>query len=132
MVRRFSYFVVEGCNGGDTPTAYQYVMSAGGLETEAAYPYRSGDGSTGHCAEVRSKLVAKFDGFDRITSAHNLNETAMMVYLYEQAPLSICVDAESWQFYNKGKECPSMRKCKVAIAMGKSRPPSSGTVLKAS
>lgn len=30
--------VDQGCNGGDTITAYAYVQSAG-LETEAAYPY---------------------------------------------------------------------------------------------
>lgn len=29
----------QGCNGGDTVTAYAYVQSAGGLETEADYPY---------------------------------------------------------------------------------------------
>jgi len=40
--------VDQGCNGGDTVTAYQYVEGAG-LETEADYPYTSGifdDGTT--------------------------------------------------------------------------------------
>lgn len=30
----------EGCNGGDTPTAYKYVEKAGGLETETVSAMR--------------------------------------------------------------------------------------------
>merc|ERR1719230_619446 len=33
--------VDEGCNGGDTVTAYKYVEKAGGLDTASDYPDRS-------------------------------------------------------------------------------------------
>lgn len=90
----------EGCNGGDTPTAYQYVMKAGGLETEVNYPYKSGGGATGKCKVNVTDVVAKIDGFEYATKSKN--ETAMQAYLYNKGPLSVCVDAETWQDYNGG------------------------------
>merc|ERR1711934_1104096 len=53
-----------GCNGGDTPTAYKYVMQAGGMVTAKKYPYTSGKGKNGRC--LRNKLnpkVVKIKGF---------------------------------------------------------------------
>jgi hypothetical protein len=38
-----------GCNGGDTITAYAYVQKAGGLATEADYPYASSSGTSPAC-----------------------------------------------------------------------------------
>jgi len=93
--------VDQGCNGGDTPTAYKYVMSAGGLELESDYPYTSGNsGVTGSCKADKSKNVASISGFEYATRSKN--ETAMAEYLYTKVPLSICVDASSWQFYHHG------------------------------
>ena len=55
--------VDQGCNGGDTVTAYQYVMQAGGLESAAEYPYTSGGGDNGQCMFNAKDIVANITGF---------------------------------------------------------------------
>jgi len=87
----------EGCNGGDTPTAYEYVIAAGGMEKESDYPYTGEDDS---CSFSASKVAAKIKGWTYITK--NMNETEMQYKLFNLGPLSICVDASTWQFYVGG------------------------------
>jgi len=87
----------EGCNGGDTVTAYAYVMAAGGMEEEKDYTYKAKDGK---CEFQASKVAAKIKSWSYITK--NKNETEVLYKMYAQGPVSICVDAESWQFYNSG------------------------------
>eukprot|EP01114_Cavostelium_apophysatum_P016173 TRINITY_DN454_c0_g1_i1.p1 TRINITY_DN454_c0_g1~~TRINITY_DN454_c0_g1_i1.p1 ORF type:complete len:333 (+),score=72.61 TRINITY_DN454_c0_g1_i1:44-1042(+) len=87
----------EGCNGGDTTTAYQYVIKAGGLESWNDYPYAGYDQS---CAFQSKEVVAKISGWSYVTQ--NKNETEMLIGLMEKGPLSICVDASSWQVYIGG------------------------------
>jgi len=87
----------EGCSGGDTTTAYAYVMKAGGLETESDYPYT---GENGTCMFQKKEVVASIANWTYITQ--DKNETQMQIGLVAQGPLSICVDAESWQLYIEG------------------------------
>jgi len=87
----------EGCNGGDTPTAYAYVIKAGGLDSETAYPYKGADQK---CAFQPQSVLAKISDWTYITKTKN--ETEMAAKLMVQGPLSICVDASSWQFYLGG------------------------------
>jgi len=87
----------EGCNGGDTPTAYQYVIAAGGMDTETSYPYTGSDDT---CAFKASEVAAKIKDWTYITKTKN--ETEMAAKLVVQGPLSICVDASSWQYYIGG------------------------------
>lgn len=49
-----------GCDGGDTETAYQYVMSANGLALDSSYPYKSYWDQTLSCSETatNSKSVS--------------------------------------------------------------------------
>jgi cathepsin F len=89
----------DGCNGGDLPTAFQYVQQ-NGLETDAAYPYTSGGGDSGTCDYTPSDVVVQISGFEYATQSGN--ETAMQVALQSHGPLSICVDAETWQYYESG------------------------------
>jgi len=86
-----------GCNGGDPPTAYEYVEKAGGLDTEQSYPYHARDQT---CAFKAASVYAKITGYKYATK--NKNEEDMKTATATVSPLSICVDAEPWQNYRSG------------------------------
>jgi len=86
-----------GCNGGETGTAYDYVISAGGLEGEASYPYQGQDGT---CEFSASEVVAKIGSWNYATEWYS--ETTLQQNLVSWGPLSICVDASNWQDYASG------------------------------
>jgi len=88
----------SGCNGGDPPTAYAYIMSAGGLETDADYPYTATDGNT--CNFDKSKVKVSISNWKYATTTSNEGE--MQTALVNWGPLSICVDASPWQDYTGG------------------------------
>jgi len=87
----------DGCNGGDPPTAYQYVMSAGGMEDESNYPYT---GQDGNCNFQQSDVAITISNWKYITQSQD--ETTMMNNLATVGPYSICVYAEPWQDYTSG------------------------------
>jgi len=86
-----------GCNGGNPPTAYQYVISAGGLEAYNDYPYK---GFQGRCSFDPSDIQASIQNWQWITEDDN--EAAMQSFTYGSGPPSICVDATIWQYYTGG------------------------------
>jgi len=87
----------DGCGGGDPPTAYEYVIGAGGLEPYSDYPYTSENGETGSCQFNQADILAHISSYTTIGS-----EQQAQSYLTSNGPLSVCVDAESWQYYNGG------------------------------
>jgi len=87
----------DGCNGGDPPTAYQYVISAGGLESYADYPYT---GQDGNCAFQASEIARRISSWQWVTQSQN--EQEMQQFTYSSGPPSVCVDASSWDSYNGG------------------------------
>merc|ERR1711907_586671 len=89
----------EGCNGGNTETAYKYVVKAGGLETDADYPYTSKK-KTGKCKVDKSKEAVSIKGFNTISK--NKGGEKNMVTQIQKSPMSVCVDAGRWQSYKKG------------------------------
>jgi cathepsin F len=101
----------QGCNGGDTPTAYNSVMKAKGIEDGKKYPYTSGKGKNGACKfKDHLPVVTDISAFNYVGKK---DETAMAAYLGQNAPLSICVDAESWQTYKSGLVGP--KTCKTQL-----------------
>jgi len=88
----------EGCNGGYPYGAFEYIMSAGGQETESAYPYTAQDGT---CQFNAADIAAKIVNWQYVTQSSS--ETAMQQYVYSTSPISVCVDAaDVWQDYNGG------------------------------
>jgi len=86
-----------GCSGGWTEHAYDYVKKTGGLETDANYPYTSYQGTTGTCKSSSSKYVVTVTGYTTISG-----ETNMANYMLDSGPLSVCLDASSWNSYSGG------------------------------
>jgi len=75
--------------------AFIYVQQNGGLETLASYPY---DAETGKCKFNKKDAVAFVTGYFNVST----NETLMLETCYSTGPLSVAVDASSWQFYFGG------------------------------
>jgi len=88
----------QGCNGGWPEGAYEYLIGAGGIESEANYPYTAEDGTCAFSAgEVETCKPTKW-----VYVTQNQDEKVMQQYLFDNSPLSICVDASSWQYYESG------------------------------
>jgi cathepsin F len=87
----------HGCNGGNPPTAYEYVMRAGGLDTYASYPYTGRDGA---CTFKPADVGEKISSWGYVTTTRN--EDQMLAYTATKGPPSVCVDASNWDSYNGG------------------------------
>jgi len=87
----------SGCEGGDTTTAFAYVIGAGGLESISNYPYT---GEDGNCNFQAGDVVAKITNWQYATDTYS--ETEIQQNLVSWGPLSICVDASNWQDYEGG------------------------------
>lgn len=98
----------QGCNGGDTVTAYKYIQKVGGLDTAADYPDTSSSGGrTGTC-KWDKKEVVKVTGFSYATppctsgTCKKQDEDAVAAALAAKGPVSICVNAGDWDLYSSG------------------------------
>jgi len=87
----------EGCDGGDPTTAYDYIINAGGIESESAYPYTGEDGT---CGFISKDVVGKITSWQYATEL--LDEETLQANLIAWGPLSVCVDASAWQDYESG------------------------------
>jgi len=93
----------QGCNGGYPYGAFEYIISAGGQETEAAYPYTAQDGT---CQFNAASIKDTISNWAYVTQSSD--EKAMQQYVYSTSPISVCVDgADVWQDYNGGVVTPS-------------------------
>jgi len=86
-----------GCGGGWPYLAYEYVKGAGGQDSEASYPYSAGNGNSGSCQFDPSNVQAKISGYKKV-----VGEPALQQTLQSTGPISVCVDASTWQSYQSG------------------------------
>jgi len=87
--------LVFGCNGGRTPGAYDYIISAGGQEDMADYPYVA---KNEKCQFNHSDIALSISSYQTIAK----DETVLQQSLVSLGPLSICLDAAKWQDYTSG------------------------------
>jgi len=101
---------VQGCNGGYTESAYDYIVQAGGQEPSVDYPYTA---KNGVCKFKAADVVSKISKYSTISKT----ESALPTNLASIGPLSICLDAAKWQDYQSGVmtnlECCPMLKCSL-------------------
>jgi cathepsin L len=88
----------QGCNGGLMNLAFDYLLKAGGIESEEDYPYT---GSDDECQFDKSKVVAKLTGYVNVTVG---DEKALQEATAKVGPISVAIDAGSFwfQFYFGG------------------------------
>jgi len=88
----------QGCNGGLMDDAFQYIISNGGLDTEADYPYTARDGLCNKAKE--STKVASISGFTDVPA----NNEAQLIAAVTQQPVSVAIEADQsgFQFYKSG------------------------------
>ncbi|XP_064122849.1 digestive cysteine proteinase 2-like [Macrobrachium nipponense] len=87
-----------GCNGGLMDLAVDYIKSAGGITTEAEYPYEAVDRS---CRFDPSTVAVTVTGYINIPYA---DEVSLASAVHDQGPTSVAIDAGhfSFQFYSSG------------------------------
>jgi len=85
----------HGCDGGMMNNAMNYIIRNGGIDTEASYPYRAKQGA---CKFNKANIGAKISSFKMIP--HDPAQIAY--YVANQGPVSIAVDATTWQSYKSG------------------------------
>ena len=90
----------SGCSGGDVDTAFGWLLLARGgqIVTEASYPYASGSGWSPGCADTWKPIGAVITGHVDLPQ----DETLMAAWLQTGGPISIAVDASSFQSYTGG------------------------------
>jgi len=86
-----------GCNGGNADWAFAYMIDVGGLESEADYPYTSGEGVTGTCEFDASKIVASITTY---VDLQKFSESALQEAAATIGPISVAIDASHNSFHS--------------------------------
>ena len=89
-----STYDYNGCLGGFPLTGYEYVAEAGGLTTEALYPYNV---MTSYCDKTKNNYAVT------VTMSYKVEgEQAMINQVLAGRTLSVSVDANQWGPYKSG------------------------------
>jgi len=92
-----------GCGGGWPGTAYNYIINAGGLQTNKTYPYTSGKtNNQGTCKFNKSLAKGFVKSWTFVSKAGALNEAQMLQDLWTYGPMTVCVSATNWGYYRGG------------------------------
>jgi len=89
----------SGCNGGWPEWAYDYVRKAGGIELESDYPYSAYYGNSGLCKSTSTKYKIGVTSYSTFTRGA---ESSIASHVKSTGPVSICIDASTWNSYTGG------------------------------
>lgn len=85
----------QGCNGGWMDYAFKYVISAGGQERTADYPYRAVDQA---CSFSSAKAVGHIKGYKDVPKG----DCATLLNFAAQGPVSVAIAANAIMNYRSG------------------------------
>jgi len=77
--------------------AFEYVISAGGIEPYSDYPYVA---HNENCNFNGADIAAKITAWQYVTQTED--ENAMLAWTGSKGPISVCVDASEWSSYQGG------------------------------
>ncbi|KAL1817383.1 hypothetical protein DCAR_0521813 [Daucus carota subsp. sativus] len=89
----------DGCSGGLMTNAYEYLIKAGGIQEEEAYPYT---GKPGECKFSPEKIAVRVTNFTNIPG----DEQQIAARLVHHGPLAVGLNAVFMQTYIGGVSCP--------------------------
>lgn len=91
----------QACNGGEMTWSFQYVIAAGGIESEADYPYQNGN--QGNCTFDKRKVVAKFTSYKELPGDETTFTQALTI-----GPVATAVNAQDtgFMYYTSGRSFP--------------------------
>lgn len=108
----------NGCSGGNTGQAFEYIKENGGIDTEKCYPY---NGRERECTFNPENIGATVSGYVRIPQA---NEIKLQQAIAVVGPVSVSIDASlhSFQFYKEGiyfePSCNNLQLGHAVLAVG--------------
>jgi len=85
----------QGCGGGLMDQAFEFVIANGGLCSEADYPYTA---TNNNCTSSGCKSVLSITKYVDVP----VNNEDQLQAAVATRPVSVAVDAETWQFYSGG------------------------------
>jgi len=97
-----------GCAGSTQPLAFSYLVSAGGMDAAADYPYKARDGP------CKAGSLTSVVGIKGQVDLPTNNYTALIGALVTAGPIAISVDA-SWGMYEGGIFEPTAGGIKTTI-----------------
>jgi len=104
----------QGCDGGWQWNAFFDVLTWGGVETEADYPYQGVDQA---CQRTQSKMVSPIKNYTCLSQYNGkaADEQQMTAYLYQNGPLSVALDADLLFSYTSGVLNPTPDGCETTV-----------------
>uniref|UniRef100_A0A0D9XC97 Cathepsin propeptide inhibitor domain-containing protein n=1 Tax=Leersia perrieri TaxID=77586 RepID=A0A0D9XC97_9ORYZ len=82
----------KGCDGGYMQYSFNYILAAGGITTESAYPYQRVQGST--CQFTGEGVAATISGYQEVP----LKDEDALAQAVANQPVSVYITAGSLQF----------------------------------